>query len=208
MVGFALFALLMSSVISSSSSHQDTILDAKNRGKYDAIVSWNGHGFTCSSIDQFNQVIKREILTECELQYAHQYFLRSSTSNSIVDQLISACKVGANEILHEKENLCHHNYDCEESGIILAGPVTAILCQYIHSPWSVQPIPSSCSQRTEASCVETVIANIQAKIEDQECQNALPILERKELHKETMHLCDSFIHAYSYVQPFRFEHEN
>ena len=208
MVGFA-FVLLMASIISSSSFQQDTILDAKNRGKYEAVVSWNGHGFTCNSIDQFNQVIQREIFTECELQYTHQYFLRStSTSNSMLDQLVSACKVGANEILDEKENLCDHHYDCEESGVILAGPVTAILCQYIHSPWSVEPIPSSCSQKTKTSCVEIAVANIQAKTENQECNNVLPILERNELHKETMHLCDSFIHAYSYVQPFRFKHEN
>ncbi len=174
---------------------QETILDAENSGKYEALIAWNTNGYNCDRVGQFKQVIEREVYRQCESLYASNMRIKNY---NMADQMTLACKVGADEVRDEKIRLCNH-HDCEESGKTLAGPVTAILCRYIHSPWMVEPIPESCFPSSLSSCIENTVTAIKRKVENQECQDINSTLEGNALQTKVRHICDSFIHAYSTV---------
>lgn len=194
-----IFLLSIQSSLAYTYSYQDDpILTAKNDGKYEAIMVWDRGGFDCSKVNQF-VVLQRELNKYCERRYVNSIYtqnLRSSSSGYSANELIFACEVGVEEVQQEKIHSCNH-HNCAESGKVLSRPVTAILCQYVTSPWSVEAIPESCIPQTEASCVEMATANINQKIDSNQCDNALVRYQRNEIRMEVQKLCDAFIHAYS-----------
>ncbi len=181
---------------------EDTILDAKNNGKNEAIIAWNEFGLDCSKVEQFKEVVQRGIYKQCDLFYKSKLNLRSSSSSSSVghvNDLIFSCKVGADEIYEEKIHLCDH-HDCKGAGKVLARPVSAILCHYVALPWSVEMIPESCIPQAKSSCIESTIATVKTKVNSNECHDIAVNDQNNEVHAQADNLCGIFIHAFSTFQ--------
>ncbi len=168
----------------------ETVLDAKNVGTYEASILWKTGGYDCTSITTFEQFVKREIFQECKESY-----MNINVTNQ-QQMKIRACEIGATEVIEEKRQSCGSNQDCSFFGGVVSGPVAAILCHYIHPPYSIM-ITETCIPTAVSSCTAAAISNIQDKINRGECDN---LNLTSDIMEKTQHLCDAFVRAFSYQQ--------
>jgi hypothetical protein len=196
------------------------ILNAKNFGKYEAQLEWNGRGFDCNiNIQSFHEIVKRSVFAKCKESYNSSYMIQTNirtrahtrTNRRRLGEaltLINACKVGAMEVVSEKRQSCHQN-QCIASGSAISNIVTGIICHCIvHEDTSMSNhpasasstsvlVPHSCVDIAISSCIAGVVPKIEERIIHDECRSNGNNAGVD--YDEVRRLCDSFVQAFTYA---------
>lgn len=176
-----IFAICIASSLPFSTCFSDNIINAKYHGQSEARALWIEKDFDCNNIGSFQHQVKTDIFQECQSSYPNN------------QKSVEACKVGAVGVMKEREASCHQKY-CNISGNLIAGPVTAIICHYIHPPWSVF-ISDTCIEVAISSCIGKAIPKLEEKIDRLECNDVHYVAD---VLNDVRHLCDSLVRAFSY----------